>query len=52
LVELAKDGSKRTRWGAAGQQRVMDHFSLQRMVDRYREILLPTDSDRISVLPE
>jgi glycosyltransferase involved in cell wall biosynthesis len=40
IVRLAGDEALRTKLGAAGRRHVQEHFSLEKMVARYRAVLL------------
>ena len=40
MIELCQDAEKRERMGAAGRQRIEDHFSMSRMQQAYRYLLL------------
>jgi glycosyltransferase involved in cell wall biosynthesis len=40
LVEAARDPDRRSAWGEAGQRRVAERFSLERMVEHYRQVCL------------
>ena len=41
LLDAAGDRERLWRWGVAGRDRILTHFSLERMADAYLRVLLP-----------
>jgi glycosyltransferase involved in cell wall biosynthesis len=42
MIQLASDRSMREKMGSAARARISKHFSLPRMIDAYRAVLLPS----------
>jgi len=52
LVQLAGDAAARRRLGTAGRERIAAEFSLERMLDQYAALLLPSAASSPATSPE